>query len=42
MAKQDMSELGFGRSQGGGPGLADETQEEKKKTGFVAGLPRKQ
>ncbi|KAK9821061.1 hypothetical protein WJX74_007551 [Apatococcus lobatus] len=41
MARQEMSELGFGRSQKAEPGSA-ETPEERKKTGFVAGLPRKQ
>ena len=42
MARQEMSELGFGRSQKREAGTGGETPEERKKQGFVAGLPRKQ
>ena len=41
MARQEMSELGFGRSQKGEAGAGGKTPEERKKQGFVAGLPRK-
>ncbi len=42
MAKQDMHELGFGKSKGTASQDAGTDEEQKKKTGFVAGLPRKQ
>ena len=42
MAKQDMHELGFGKSKRTEVDQTEATEQERKKTGFVAGLSRKQ
>ncbi|KAK9855153.1 hypothetical protein WJX84_006011 [Apatococcus fuscideae] len=40
MARQDMSGLGFNKSHKVDTSSKGETAEERKKTGFTAGLPR--